>query len=537
MAFFNNSYDTSWRNAPLPIDDKLITKTYEVDVAIIGLGYAGLTAYRTLAELGKTVVVAEAMSKDEWWTLGHDLGHVNSKFQEEHGIPKVDVLEFVNNWQVQTQNKSNVYFIMQFAKHSGETVDWFLEPVQQYIKDAVRFPHFPLNDYSITQLNNGYRYYVGTAQWWQDNWEGRGMRNNGPGLELKNLSWDNQKYVEENFPNAQVLFGTTASELVKKDGRVIGFNAWNEEGEYVRVIGRKGVILAGGGFGKSQEMLNDLLPEVRRMFTPNEKFFAGMDRDGSAIQMGVWAGGRLESTIGSMNFDSMRIPDDVPGPLWVDNTGRRFQNEGFAGPEINGFFMARTKRGTVTSIYDSTYNTQILRGYPGHQAFDYANEVAVKTLCGKFEAARSAGSKGTRDGFYCADTIEELAAYIFAEEEQRSNFIKNVERYNQLCDDGMDMDFGKDPRFMNPVRKPPFYAHVTKANIGFALVTVGGFITTNDMQVVDEYYNPIPGLYAAGNTCGMRFGTGYITPMAGVSIGMAMTLGRILAKNLAEMPE
>jgi hypothetical protein len=32
----------------------------------------------------------------------------------------------------------------------------------------------------------------------------------------------------------------------------------------------------------------------------------------------------------------------------------------------------------------------------------------------------------------------------------------------------------------------------------------------------------------------MRFGSAYITPMAGVSIGTALTLGRELGKYLAE---
>ena len=48
----------------------------------------------------------------------------------------------------------------------------------------------------------------------------------------------------------------------------------------------------------------------------------------------------------------------------VDENGQRFQNEAFAGPEINGFFMARAKRGNITSIYDSTYEIQILRASP-----------------------------------------------------------------------------------------------------------------------------------------------------------------------------
>ena len=44
---------------------------------------------------------------------------------------------------------------------------------------------------------------------------------------------------------------------------------------------------------------------------------------------------------------------------------------------------------------------------------------------------------------------------------------------------------------------------------------------------------PIEGLYASGNTCGMRFGPEYITPIPGVSIGMCLTLGRELGRYLA----
>lgn len=50
----------SWRTAPEAIPDSEITKTYDVDVAIIGMGYAGLSCYRELAEEGKNVLVLEA---------------------------------------------------------------------------------------------------------------------------------------------------------------------------------------------------------------------------------------------------------------------------------------------------------------------------------------------------------------------------------------------------------------------------------------------------------------------------------------------
>ena len=280
---------------------------------------------------------------------------------------------------------------------------------------------------------------------------------------------------------------------------------------------------------ETKEMMDDLLPDIKRLFTKDEDFFAPFGRDGSTIQMGVWAGGRLEGDISTMNFDSMGVPDYLPGPLWVDENGQRFQNEAFAGPEINGFFMARAKRGNITSIYDSTYETQILRGFPGHQAFEYDMPAVVEAMKGNFEAAKAAGAEGA-NGWYCADTIEQLAEYIGVEPAALS---ATVEQYNKVCAEGYDSDFAKDPHFLNAVAKAPFYAHVTTPSLGFALVTTGGFVTTNDQQVLNEDYQPIEGLYASGNTCGMRFGPEYITPIPGVSIGMCLTLGRELGKYLA----
>ena len=112
-------------------------------------------------------------------------------------------------------------------------------------------------------------------------------------------------------------------------------------------------------------------------------------------------------------------------------------------------------------------------------------------------------------------------------------FKTDEEQYNKVCAEGYDSDFAKDPHFLNAVAKAPFYAHVTTPSLGFALVTTGGFVTTNDQQVLNEDYQPIEGLYASGNTCGMRFGPEYITPIPGVSIGMCLTLGRELGKYLA----
>lgn len=517
-----------WRNAPAPVDEADISQTLDTDVAIIGCGYSGLSLLRTLAEQGVRAVILEEMPREKWWTIGRDIGHINSNYLASKGVPKVDEVEFINNWMVQTHNKVNPAFVSIFAHESGNTVDWFLEPVPREIIAQSRVTFWPDNEYTIHELNTGLKYYTGTVQFWK-----KAMSDGSKqGVDLKEISRINLEYVLNNFPSVQALFGTKGEQLIAKDGRICGVIAKNAEGEYIQINASKAVVLCGGGFSGNKDMCRALLPTIGRSFTGNEDFkgFAGVGRDGSTIAMGLWAGGRMESEVSTMNYDSVQIPDAVTGSLWLDADGHRFQNEGFGGPEVLGYFVPRAKKRVVISVFDRSIDRQVLRGVAGHGALDYSDPDAVANVLQHFRAAEGAGAEGVK-GYYAADTLEELADMLGFD---RSEFVKEIEHYNALCHAGRDTDFGKDPRYLEPVEHAPFYAHVTKPTVGFALETTGGLVTTSDQQVVNENYDPIPGLYASGNTCGLRFGSGYVTPIPGVSIGMCLTLARHLGKHLAE---
>ena len=279
---------SGWRTAPDPIADSEIDKTYDVDVAIVGMGYAGLSCYRELAEEGKNVLVLEAMPKDSWWTVGHDIGHINSEYLKSHGVPEVDIVEFVNNWMLQTHGKANASLVMKFAKNGGSTVDWWLDKINPDTLAKTRIQFWPDNEYTVHELNNGLHYYTGTLEWWENYWENptSGEKNNNTAgqLELKDLSWDNYNYVEENFSDhATALFGTKGVQLVMDGNKVTGVIAQDSDGKYLKINAKNGVVLAGGGFGGNKEMLNDLLPNITRMFTQDEDFLAPFGRDGSTI--------------------------------------------------------------------------------------------------------------------------------------------------------------------------------------------------------------------------------------------------------------
>lgn len=535
----------AWRIAPEPVDPSEIVATYDAEVGVIGLGHAGIAVVRSAAENGATVAFVEMQPRDSWWTIGHDIGHVNSRYLAERGVPAVDPVEFINNWMLMANNKANASFVSEFAHHSGEAVDWILEKADPELIEQSRVSYFPDNEYTVHDLSNGLHYYAGTLKIWPAEDEANekaaagepaadpNSLNNTPDYyEIKDIDRGNLNYVLETYPDTvTALFETKGLYLLKDGGRVSGFVAQGPHG-YVQVNCSKGVVLAGGGFGTNADMRNDLLKFVNDMYMPDQQMMCMFDRDGSAIAMGVWAGGRLEPEISSMNFDTTYCPDVLPGPLWVNSRGERFQNEAFGGTELNGLYMARAIRGNQISVFDSSVDQQLMAGFPCHSAPDYSDPWTVPALRAKFHAAEGTGAEGA-NGYYCADTLDELADYLGFEGAAKDTFLATVERYNELCESGIDEDFGKDSHFLRAVVEPPFYAHANAGAPGFALVTTGGFVTTNDQQVLDDYYEPIEGLYATGNCCGLRFGPTYITPIPGVSIGMCYTLGRKLGEHLA----
>jgi hypothetical protein len=155
------------------------------------------------------------------------------------------------------------------------------------------------------------------------------------------------------------------------------------------------------------------------------------------------------------------------------------------------------------------------------------------------------GMPGMMGTTYCANTIEELLDYMDCYKgETRKNALASVARYNELCEKGMDEDFGKDQRIMKvtALKDPPFYATVNKDGgvggrfgISPGLCAMSGLDTDADGRVLNSEFEPIKGLYAAGNNAGGRFMIVYQSPLSGISIGMAITDGYLLGERLADM--
>ena len=134
---------------------------------------------------------------------------------------------------------------------------------------------------------------------------------------------------------------------------------------------------------------------------------------------------------------------------------------------------------------------------------------------------------------YCGRTPEELAVHAGLTSRTAENLVRSIRRYNELCAAGRDDDFGKDAKLLRPLEGCLYLQPTQIQGNGFTMTTLGGLVTDEDQVVLDDAYEPIPGLYATGNCCGRRFGPQYSTPISGISIGMAITLGRAAGRTAA----
>jgi hypothetical protein len=534
----------SWRTPPEPIPAEQIAQTVTADVVVIGLGYAGTTALRAAQEAGASTVGIEFMNEKYYKSYGRDIGHLNSKFLERRGVPKVDPVDFYNEWMRRAGNRANGELIMKFAKKSGEAFDWFVDPIDPAAMDNRELVHVAfwpdgganfkkeLLEKGYCELN-GYRFWNGTAQFPYDDpmgWKGYPT--------LPDICRANHKKAVEE--GAKIFYATEALQLVRENGRVTAVIARDRRtGELTRYEGKKAVILAAGDFAQNSEMLQELSPDITDLYAPDEKPARNSGRNGRGQQMGVWVGGRLETRpLPTMGGNCLPLNGGIAkfGAVWFDEHGKRFCNEIFGGMELAGMAGNQTVRNVVYRVFDEKFlEHELSWAIPAHGSFDETHPEDVKAIHTMVDYAKThddghwengATIPMDRQDAYYGRTPEELAKNAGLTGEAAENLIAGIHRYNEMCAAGRDEDFGRDPKVLDPLEGMLFLEVKPLRGFGHMLVSVGGLVTDGDQRVLDENYQIILGLYATGNCCGRRFGTQYFTPIAGVSIGIAMTLGR-----------
>lgn len=531
--------DPEWRTAPAAPAAEEVVETYDCDVLVIGLGHAGCAALRAASEAGASVAAFEDQAEDAMSFLaGGQVGHLNSQFLADRGVPQVDTIEFLNDWQVRSNNRSNPGLVRNYATHAGQCFDWMLDCLSDEDKASITIRQWPVSE-TYKKDHSGIKCWVGTA--------------NLGGFQSTVL----QNCIDVAVANGgKVFYGTKGYLLIQdENGTVTGAYGQREDG-FVQVNAAKGVILATGDFSTNATMCADLLHEIVDLLPEGGSISCmGAGRDGQGIKMGYWAGGRLDPCMSTMDgaywypCDSPTDPIGTTAALWINAEGKRYSNEGFGSTELAAMPGAYQPEGIISTVFDSNIEEQLKAQPLGHMSYDYANTDFAQ-LKEQMDAAYAAGAPsepitgddGSAGGnkaqmagatLVAADDFETLGTYLGYEGEALDNFVATIERYNELCEKGVDEDFGKDPSLMFPLKNPPYFGYCGTKKIGVIMVTTSGLVVDEFSRVLGNDYRPIGGLFAAGNCSGSRFGWQYFTSIAGESLSFAQTQGMMAGEYAA----
>jgi 3-oxosteroid 1-dehydrogenase len=346
---------------------------------------------------------------------------------------------------------------------------------------------------------------------------------------------------ELNRRGVQVLLNTGLEKLEVTDGRVVGIHV-NSSRRLSYLRADRAVILAAGGFEQNQTMRDRWMAvstSAAWSLTPRGAnagdAILAAEAIGAATEfMGCawWAPSMQLPAPGVPNVDvahQMFFDHRHPNSVCVNRLGTRFVNESGSYDRF-GIAMIDDHLKTGANvpcwmIFDSTYRAR------------YA--------CGGIMPAsampdRSIPSDWWDNYIYRADDIAGLAEKIGIDAARLAAVVGEMNGYAAT---GIDPQFGRganvydryfgDARVgpnpcMGPIDNPPYYAiQIDLGDLG----TKGGLKADEHARVLDRGGDPIPGLYAAGNSSGSAFGDCY--PGAGGTLGPALIFGYIAANHIA----
>ena len=282
--------------------------------------------------------------------------------------------------------------------------------------------------------------------------------------------------------------------VVDESGAVVGVVA-RHFGNDVTYRARRGVVLTTGGFVDNEEMLGDHAP----VLLGQGKVSDGLD-DGSGIRIAT-ALGAATRRMSVVEAAYTALPAMVCRGMLVNALGQRFINE---------------------DVYPGLFSHAALH-QPG-PCWVILDEQALESI----PPADAWGVRPT----YAAETLGELEVDLGL---PSGSLETTVARYNADAENGTDVLFHKDPKWLRRLNGP--WAAVdprlgfgsagdrdgTVSGTGFSGFTLGGLRTTPDGEVLDVSGEPIDGLYAAGRASSGMHGEGYVS---GTSLGDGTFFGR-----------
>ncbi len=499
------------------IDESEISGVLETEALIAGGGMGGIVTAAFAAEAGLKTLLIE--KRAGLLVVRNEMAGIGSSLQRQAGI-EIDKFELIRQHCAHAAGYVDQRLLHLWADESGEVMDWYADRLRErgitlYIQGG----------YSAELKSGSYtRFPVGHRPLWENGLSGTKVL---------------REYAES-F-GAEFRMNTALVKLEKTGNRVIGAIARDTKtGKYIRIKANCGVAVATGGYSKNREMMEALQPHSLSICAPRRG--DGVSMMGDGIKACMWAGAKLDDVHTSMIFDRYPLmPDEIPATastethgsilltqpfLKVNLRGDRFVNESI--PYDYAPHAAMLQPGNCCCVlFDSDYMEHLeeFDMVGCSRLFPFKNGAPTSRSFTEIPAELERFVESGR--FVRADTIRELGEKLNIPSD---TLRATVARYNELCDRGRDEDFGKEPHRMHALRKPPFYG---ARSCGLLVCTIDGVRTDLNINVVDDNYDPIPGLFAVGNDAGGFYAHTYFNTVTGSNAGRMMVFARRAVRTMA----
>ena len=489
----------------------------EYDVIVVGAGNAAFCAALAAQEQGASVLMLEAAPQDE--SGGNSRFTAGSIRVVYNGVDDIKTLvpdlteaeiattdfgtytqeQFFDDMARVTQHRADPDLVELMVTRSFDTLCWMRDK-------GVRF--IPIYGRQAFKIDGKFKFWGGlTVE----------LVGGGPGLVNMLTEAATKRGIE-------LRYQTRALDLLYNGSRVEGVRI--RSNEQVSEVRGKSVVLACGGFEANPEWRTRYLgPGWDLAKVRGSRFNAGdgirMALSIGASPRGNWSGCHAVGwEMNAPEFGDLAVGDQFqkhsyPFAIMVNATGKRFVDE---GADFRNYTYA--KYGRVILEQPGQFAWQIFDQKVKHLQRD---EYRIRQI-----------TKVT------ADTIEELAKKLDGVD--AAQFVKTIAEYNAAV--RQDVPFNpniKDGRgthglainksnWANTFDQPPYEAYGVTCGITF---TFGGLRINTDGEVLNTDYQPIRGLYAAGELVGGIFyfnypgGSGLISgavfgKIAGTSAGRAL---------------
>lgn len=521
----------SFEVPPEPIDDSEISETIEAEIVVIGSGVAGMVCAASACQHGAKVAQFSASSSPIY--RGGSNHGINTKAQRRYGIDYTpdNCQPMFKKQMADASYRLDQKKWWRWINNSAETMDWLIDIME--------------NAGYETTIEVGYDDPDGVFSFPPSahGWIGGDVTDgsfNGEGLVVNEL----EKIILDN--GGTIDYNTVAQYLIREDdntGRVSAVIAKNSDGDYVKYVGTKGIVLATGDFSGDREMMEkycpwacDLLSDSWELNYDGGFQFGGL-MPGDGQKMGLWVGAAWQKVLPNAPMILGMIAAQLPSKIGVQNytgpnlnkNGERYMNEDTTATYSVMSVMNQPDK-TAYFVWESDYSKWFDEWCVGGTTISEDNGPKPKTP----EEILASWEEGAESGMYVkADTLEELLESLDGLNAEKA--LETLTRYNEFCEKGVDEDFHKDMRYLAPLKTGPFFGFKYQVDPSAFLCVTGGLRTNEYMQVCEEDDTPIEGLYNIGIMVGDSYGSIYNFGVEGHNLGMnCITYGYLVGKELAE---